>query len=199
VSVTFDNVRPLTLPEALKPCRCGCGHLASVYQRGWRAKGIHRGDPQFIAGPQGHIDAGRTERRCSKCGFTKARADFVRNRTQPDGMHNECKACMRTRHHEAFRKNPYRHLRQYGLDKDGYDTMLATQGGVCAICGCEPRRRKGQRDVLLHVDHDHATGKVRGLLCFNCNGGLGKFKDTPEHLIRAAEYLRRHGTGNSAA
>jgi len=54
---------------------------------------------------------------------------------------------------------------------------------VCAICHAAPAQ---------HVDHDHATGKVRALLCFNCNGGLGQFKDDPAVLRAAAEYVRFH-------
>ena len=58
--------------------------------------------------------------------------------------------------------------------------MVVAQRGVCAIClvpGPE------------HVDHDHKTGRVRAILCFNCNGGLGQFKDRPELLRRGADYL----------
>jgi hypothetical protein len=61
--------------------------------------------------------------------------------------------------------------------------MFDEQGGLCAIC------REGK---AAHVDHDHATGVVRGLLCFNCNGGLGNFKDQPERLHAAIGYLLAH-------
>jgi hypothetical protein len=61
--------------------------------------------------------------------------------------------------------------------------MLAAQGGLCAICKVAPGG---------HVDHDHETGAVRALLCFNCNGGLGQFKDNPEVLHAAAYYVQFH-------
>jgi hypothetical protein len=61
--------------------------------------------------------------------------------------------------------------------------MLAAQGGVCAICRAAPAQ---------HVDHDHETGAVRALLCFNCNGGLGQFKDNPTLLHAAAYYVGFH-------
>jgi hypothetical protein len=61
--------------------------------------------------------------------------------------------------------------------------MLAAQGGLCAICRTAP---------AVHVDHDHATGAVRALLCFNCNGGLGQFKDDPLLLHAAAYYVALH-------
>ncbi|WP_229687322.1 endonuclease VII domain-containing protein [Micromonospora parathelypteridis] len=62
-----------------------------------------------------------------------------------------------------------------------FPELLAEQGGVCAICGgADPQ----------HLDHDHRTGWVRGILCFNCNGGLGQFRDSPMRLARAITYLR---------
>lgn len=82
----------------------------------------------------------------------------------------------------------------YGITVERYDEMLASQGGVCAICKGLPR--SGRR---LHIDHDHAccAGKkscgrcVRGLLCDFCNHGLGRFSDDPELLETAIRYLRR--------
>ncbi|WP_396349631.1 endonuclease VII domain-containing protein [Geodermatophilus sp. DSM 44513] len=61
--------------------------------------------------------------------------------------------------------------------------MLAAEGGLCAICKTAP---------AAHVDHDHATGAVRALLCFGCNGGLGQFKDNPTFLHAAAYYVALH-------
>lgn len=78
------------------------------------------------------------------------------------------------------------HLRTFGLTPEMFQEMLDAQGGGCAICG--GLERKGH---ALSVDHCHATGKVRGLLCGNCNRGLGLYKDNPERLIKAAEYLRK--------
>jgi hypothetical protein len=74
--------------------------------------------------------------------------------------------------------------RTYGLTIKEYEAMLTGQGGVCRIC--KPPPPKGGK---LHVDHDHNTGKVRGLLCRNCNHGLGNFKDNPFLLIEAYKYL----------
>ena len=69
--------------------------------------------------------------------------------------------------------------------------MESQQGGVCAICK-KPEKSKWntEQPMLLAVDHDHETGRVRGLLCNNCNTGLGKFMDDPDLLSSAIEYLR---------
>lgn len=75
--------------------------------------------------------------------------------------------------------------RKYGITPEHYDELLAAQGGVCAICGREPRP-----DISLHVDHDHGTGDIRGLLCFCCNNALGDFEDDYERLAAAVRYLR---------
>lgn len=80
-------------------------------------------------------------------------------------------------------------LDNYGITLDEYDYMVLSQGDACAICGGPPGGSHGR----FHVDHDHATGKVRSLLCYKCNIGLGSFDDSPERLERAAEYLRAHG------
>lgn len=84
-----------------------------------------------------------------------------------------------------------RHLkRRYGLSQEDYDLILAEQNGRCAICGSEdPFDRWGK----FHVDHDHLTGYVRGLLCSNCNIGLGQFKDNPMMLKQAIQYLEERG------
>ncbi len=77
--------------------------------------------------------------------------------------------------------------RKYGISPEQYAEMLGKQGGRCAICGgLEPGGFGGQS---FAVDHDHVTLKVRGLLCFSCNTGLGHFKDNAELLRRALEYL----------
>lgn len=79
---------------------------------------------------------------------------------------------------------------KYGMTLADYDRMLTAQGGGCGICGSDGQ--KGRWSGLLHVDHCHETGKVRGLLCDSCNLALGKFKDDPNVLRRAAEYIEFH-------
>ena len=71
-----------------------------------------------------------------------------------------------------------------GIPLAEYDALLAAQGGGCAICGNAPKTRR------LHVDHDHKTGAVRGVLCFNCNQALGNSRDDVIVLQRLITYLR---------
>ena len=76
--------------------------------------------------------------------------------------------------------------RKFGLTLEQYDAMLAQQGGGCGICGKPPRD-----DIALHVDHDHETGQIRGLLCFTCNNALGDFEDDASLLRSAVTYVER--------
>jgi hypothetical protein len=76
------------------------------------------------------------------------------------------------------------HLRRkFGITQADYDALLERQGGGCAICGKPPGK------ISLHVDHDHETGEVRGLLCVGCNNALGQFHDDPALLDRAIDYV----------
>jgi hypothetical protein len=72
----------------------------------------------------------------------------------------------------------------YGITQEDYREMNEKQSGRCAICQTIPEKR-------LVVDHCHNTGRVRGLLCYDCNHGLGKFRDNVEFLLEAASYLQK--------
>jgi hypothetical protein len=78
----------------------------------------------------------------------------------------------------------YHLRRRYGIGLPEFELLLQAQGVVCAICGVAGPE---------HVDHDHRSGQVRGILCFNCNGGLGQFSDDPARLYRAAFYVEDTG------
>lgn len=77
--------------------------------------------------------------------------------------------------------------RKYGITLEQYDMLLSGQRGGCAICGREPRP-----DISLHLDHDHQTGQLRGILCFRCNNALGDFDDDISLLQQAVGYLLAH-------
>lgn len=88
---------------------------------------------------------------------------------------------------EAKRRERESNLkRNYGFGEEQYNAMLLAHGGVCCICGKPPTKGRGKR---LNVDHDHETGRIRGLLCVMCNISLGGFNDNPTLLRKAAEYI----------
>lgn len=87
-------------------------------------------------------------------------------------------------------KNKNLRLR-FGITVEQYESLLEKQGGVCACCG-EPPDMKSPKTQMLHVDHDHKTGKVRSLLCQGCNLGIGHFAESKEKLTRAIVYLELH-------
>ena len=91
-----------------------------------------------------------------------------------------CRACNKL--HNTMRQ------RLYGVSRERYEQMVAEQNGVCAICGGPPGERS------LNVDHDHATGQVRSLLCTRCNIGIGGFRDDPTLILKALAYLERWKT-----
>lgn len=74
---------------------------------------------------------------------------------------------------------------RYGITKEQYEALLVCQNNLCAIC-------KEPSDKSLCVDHDHKTGKIRGLLCFDCNRALGCIGDSSESAFRMFEYLKEH-------
>jgi hypothetical protein len=98
--------------------------------------------------------------------------------TTKDGLAFRCKACMSASDQAKYLR------RTYGMSVADLDAMLLAQHGVCAICQTAP---------AAHVDHDHQTDKVRGLLCFRCNAALGQLGDDPLVVRRAARYLERGG------
>lgn len=80
--------------------------------------------------------------------------------------------------------------RTYGITREEYENLVEEQKNVCRICGNPETSTRNGNVRLLAVDHNHTTGKVRGLLCSRCNVGLGYFKDDPELLEKAIEYIR---------
>ena len=92
------------------------------------------------------------------------------------------KRLARQTHYNATR----RIFRRYGVSGEQYEAVAAALDNRCAICRGECRRK-------LSIDHNHATGEYRGLLCSACNTGLGNFVDDPERLRRAAAYLEAGG------
>lgn len=125
--------------------------------------------------------AGRTEKPCGHCGVVKPLSEYHINVRYADGHHNICKPC------QIIHTNDWALQANFGITRDQYNEILEAQGGVCAIC--HQKDRSGRR---LAVDHDHATGEVRELLCGGCNTGIGNFRENAIALENAAAYIRRH-------
>ena len=93
-----------------------------------------------------------------------------------------CIECYRALPSVKLRAIKVRRLKKYGMSNPEFKEMLSRQKNKCAICGIPNP---------IHIDHDHLTGKVRGIVCFHCNTGLGHFKDNGALLLNAINYLKR--------
>jgi hypothetical protein len=131
-----------------------------------------------VQAPDGH-------KYCARCAEIKPKGEFGSNRASKDGLTTYCKPChaVVTRENKIKKYGSERNYLlqyRYGITEDDFERMLAQQGGLCAICRAVPG---------TFVDHSHQTGQVRGVLCFNCNNGLGHFGDNLVLLELAALYL----------
>lgn len=136
---------------------------------------------------------------CTLCNEAKPLSEFWKDSSKSDGKSSRCRTC-KSKIYNSYRKsrgydkkrywkNPMkereRHLtRKYGITLNDYNAMFDAQDGRCAIC-----RRSQKR--ALDVDHCHASGRVRGLLCTNCNRLIGHAGDSEDRLASAIAYLRR--------
>ena len=126
-------------------------------------------------------NAYRREWRKSAAQKAKQRADNSRFRAKNPDYQKKWRAS----HPGRRRFESYR--QRYGLTRDAFEALLATQGGRCGIC----RVTLVASDKGTHVDHDHATNRVRGVLCRTCNAALGMLGDSLDGLIAAVDYLKR--------
>jgi hypothetical protein len=134
-------------------------------------------------------------KRCPKRGHRLCILAFAKNKSTKDGLRQYCKQCdkewldihreennRRMRINGTYRKAKLKEL--YGITPQQWEILFISQHGLCAICSKELKR-----DKTTHVDHSHTTEKVRGLLCKDCNTGLGHFFDNTENLEKALAYL----------
>ena len=148
---------------------------------------------------------------CTGCQRELPPSEFYSKYKDSGGSCSRCKYCMaayKQDHREqilltrrAYRcrpevkskvvqQNKRSRLRKYGLSIEDYDSILESQGHLCAICGTSD---PGDGRANFCVDHNHRTQKVRGLLCNPCNKALGLFKDNPSVMREAANYVERDG------
>lgn len=137
-----------------------------------------------------------THKICTKCKNLTDMNLFVKNKQGKYQKQSWCNPC-RSKYYKE-NKPRFQHLirngmlkRKYGIDKEGYDNLLKLQNGKCAICGLQ---EQNHRNKVFNVDHNHKTKKVRGLLCNNCNRGLGHLKDNILFLENALAYLKEKGS-----
>ena len=129
---------------------------------------------------------------CTKCKTEKHISEFHKDNRTKDGLKVWCQSCRYTKLNKPTkygmsRNDPeydkaYYLDRFYSLSLEDWNRLFQEQEGTCAICNEEFTDK-------ICVDHDHETGKVRGLLCDKCNRGIGQFNDSTEKLYNAIKYL----------
>ena len=137
-----------------------------------------------------------TTKYCPKCDNHKPLTGFHKNKSRGDGHAAYCKPCTQSYQSDWFQSDGatrYRKLsrarQRRGTTDEQVREIFKAQGSVCAICESPEPKGKG-----WHLDHCHETGKNRGVLCHNCNRGLGYMKDSVEILQTAVSYLKTHST-----
>lgn len=134
-------------------------------------------------------DWSASEHTCSHCHQTKPTDQFYYGR-------HVCRKCFCKNHTAYQKRNPEMRrrwarnvvIRKYGIEPQEYARLLSQQNGVCAICGKAEQSHRGN----LHIDHDHTTNAIRGLLCLRCNTGLGLFQDDIQLLHKVIQYIVSH-------
>lgn len=167
--MSMNNAQPYIKGPYKKKAKCNKGHLL---------------DGENLQINVGKL--GREQRTCITCRLDrdKLRRTSASERIKGVAYSRKWRASNpeRAEYHERKKS-----LSAYGLTPESYDGLLESQNNLCAICFSECK--SGRR---LSVDHDHITGKVRGLLCGNCNQGIGRFSDRPDLLASAIKYLNRN-------
>jgi hypothetical protein len=118
-----------------------------------------------------------TSKICKTCKMEKSLDSFGKHKGRRLGLADSCRDC----------RNQTALFQRFGITKEERKRMSDDHGNKCAICDIHQL----ELSLTLAVDHCHTTGKIRGLLCVNCNQGLGKFKDNPSLLEAAIKYLQK--------
>lgn len=137
-------------------------------------------------------------RECTGCKVSKALEEFPPRKRALMGRCRRCRACESSweKQHKAakFKADPLLHRRKalersYGMTLEAFDALVTAQGGGCAVCGAT---KSSNRIWRLQVDHDHVTGKLRGILCNRCNTALGMVNDDCSLLEKLIAYVKSH-------
>lgn len=138
-------------------------------------------------------------KKCTVCKKDTLLTEYYNKASSKDGKYSRCRSCdqiarkaWRTKHpirsKESARRRQLKFV--YGITEEDYQRMLVEQGGACAICQATENKYAGEFRSFA-IDHNHDTGDIRGLLCNQCNRGLGMLGDTVESLNRVVAYLER--------
>lgn len=130
---------------------------------------------------------------CSACRVELPVSAFNKNAAAKDGLANQCAACLKESRRRSREAHPERHKarhmkNRYGIALEEYEAMTKKMDGRCAVCRDAPQPPFNGLDL----DHDHVTGRVRGLLCRPCNLALGGARDDPSILRALADYIETH-------
>jgi hypothetical protein len=123
---------------------------------------------------------------CGETDITKFYVDDLGRRTNKSCKECHKINCKRRWHGYSAVKKASTRVKKYGITVDEFMKLCEAHNGKCAICGVEPKTKRG-----LHIDHCHDTGVIRGLLCNGCNTGIGLLQESPEIMTKAIEYLLR--------
>jgi hypothetical protein len=133
---------------------------------------------------------------CKKCKVEKPLSEYYKTTDRKARHKTICKECIRSEPKTEAKKEYMREYSKkyflkarYNLTQEDYTTLLVRQNHKCAICGTDQEELPNKK---LYVDHDHETGKVRELLCHNCNVSLGLLKESIQTLTQAIAYLDKH-------
>jgi hypothetical protein len=138
-------------------------------------------------------------KRCGRCKKILPVSYFNKHTQTKCGLHSYCKKCdkeyQKSRRELSPTQAKYYHLgRRYKITKENYHGLLEAQGGSCAICKGENRQsdKRTGKNRSLHVDHNHKTGSIRGLLCHKCNLALGFLNEDVKKIKSMIKYLEKY-------
>jgi hypothetical protein len=132
------------------------------------------------------------EKECNKCNCVKKLDEYyfkVNKKTNTKYYQSFCKKCQSRYNYKQDKDLKLK--KAYGISLDEYNELLSKQNGKCAICGVDNNGKYRNKSRALAVDHCHTTGKIRGLLCSDCNTGIGLLKDNVNFLQYAIKYLNK--------
>ena len=188
-------------------CACGCGQKTEIASRNRKDTGWIKGQPlKYVVGHNPRWRGGPAvpigQKWCGRCKKIYPLSEFYKHSKNPGGLQGRCKKCTREQQ-VNWRKNNreksryfslrFRLRQKYKISLGDYEKLVHEFDGKCGICGKAETKMINNHRVMIAVDHDHITGRVRGILCNNCNRAIGLVGDNISFFEKAIEYLKKHG------